>query len=106
LHPEQRALVGLGHRRERRRHSTPRILEWEVEHDLDLVTPGHRGERRTHVLDGVEPLRRRIGGGGYEHDPAHAVDPEGAQVVAQVVERGEVPASCVEDEAVRAELAM
>ena len=57
------------------------------------------------MLDGVESLRRGIGGLGQERDRAHAVDPERAQVVAQVVERGEVPAARVEDEAVRAELA-
>ena len=58
------------------------------------------------MRDGVEALRRRHGRGLGERGAPHPVDPERAQVVAQVVVGGEVPAARVDDETVRAELAL
>ena len=66
---------------------------------------GHACERRAHVRDRVEAFRRVDRGLGDRPQAPHPVDPERAEVVAQVVVRGEVPAPRVDDEAVRAQLA-
>ena len=58
------------------------------------------------MLDGVEVGRRRERGGVHERRPPDPVDAERPQVVAQMVVRGEVPAAAVDDEPVRAELAL
>ena len=57
------------------------------------------------MRDGVEALRGRERRPVDDRGPAHPVDPERAQVVTQVVVRGQVPPGGVDDEPVRAQLA-
>ena len=105
-HAQQRAAVLLRELGERRRQALGGLIDREVEQHLDLPRPRHAREREAHVRDRVEAGRRRDGRGAGRRGARHAIDAERAQVVAPVVERGQVPAARVHDEAVRAQLAL
>ncbi len=91
---------------ERRRDALRRLVDREVEQHLHLPVPRHPRQRAADLGDGVEAVRRICGRLVHQRHLPHPVDPERAQVVAAVVERGQVPPAGVDDEAVRAELAV
>ena len=91
---------------ERRRDPLGRLVEREVEQHLDLPASTARSRARGDVRDRVEALRRRGAGVVAIDAPRHPVDAERPQVLAAVIVRSEVPAPGVDDEAVRAELAL
>ena len=112
-HPVERADAHAKHRhpvlvdelRERRRNAPHGFVDGQFEEHLDLPAPGNACERCAHVRDRIEAfgcVDRRL---RDRPQAPHAVDPERAEVVAEVVVRGEVPAPRVDDEAMRAELA-
>ena len=100
-----RAAVGLGQLGHRRRQSRGRVLERQLEQHLDLPPPRRPGKRAAHVGDRVEARRRGERSLGRERRLLDPVDSEGAEVVAAVVEGGEVPAAGVDDEPERAQIA-
>ena len=96
--------VGLGELRERGWKALRGLVEWEVQQHFDLPVPRGAGERHTDMRDRVEVVRRGNRRLDCDRSATHAVDAERPQVLATVVPRREVPASRMDDEAVRAQL--
>ena len=105
-HPQQRAVGVVDDLGQRRGDAPRRLVHGQVEQHLDLPFPGHARERAGHVLHGIEVGGRRERGGVDERRPPDPVDPERAQVVPHVVVRCQIPAAAMDDQAVRAELAL
>ncbi len=85
-----------------------RRAAWSTGRSSSTSTSHRQGTRASDWLTcptASNPVRRLDRRLVREPRGAHAIDAEGAQIVAAVVERGEVPAPVVHDEAVRAQLA-
>ena len=104
-HPEQGSVVGLDQLRKRGREAPCGAVDGEVEQHSTSWPQGTRASERLTCSTASKPSGAGSAAVVEQNRPAHTVDPERAQVVAQVVVRGEVPAGRMDDEAVGAQLA-